>query len=49
VDGAEKEVKKRVEMGGPKRVLNCRKVAKTEAFRRIGPETLPGGNPKMGT
>jgi hypothetical protein len=39
---AQKRGKIGTKIGGPKRVLNCRKVAKTKAFRRIA------GNPRRG-
>jgi hypothetical protein len=48
MDGAEKEVKKRVENGGPKRVLNRLKVPKTKAFRRIARKRCPGETRKWG-
>jgi hypothetical protein len=34
---------------GPERLLNCKEHSKTRASTRVGPKTLPGGNPKMGT
>jgi ATP synthase alpha/beta chain, C terminal domain len=46
---AKKGVKNRLKIGGPKRVLNCRKVAKTKAFRGSAGNPCPGEIPKTGT
>jgi len=33
---------------GSKRPINRRKLNKTGAFRRVGPKSMPGGNPENG-
>jgi hypothetical protein len=48
VDGAEKEVKKRVENRGPKRVLNCKKANKIGVSRAMVGNDAPGNHSKAG-